>query len=287
MRYRQRGGFTLIELLMVVAVIAILIALLLPAVQQAREGARRMQCRNNLCQLALALHNYHAAHRVLPPGSVNETGPVQYGIAGANHFGWIAQILPQLDEANVWRQFDFSKTSYQQTPLSAPQVLYCPSVPGPGMSYAACHHDAPALIDVDNNGVQFLNSSVRLRDITDGKAHTLLLGECLGIGAGAWYQGTDSTLRHSGAGIDGAGTIDMTAYYRELSRLSALDGGAEMESEAESAVVASPMRFGSIHSGGAHFALADGSVRFISSSVDSHVLRRLGNRHDGEIVGEF
>src|SRR3954454_1772275 len=112
---------------MVVAIIGILIALLLPAVQQAREGARRMQCRNNLCQLALALHNYHAAHRVLPPGCVNETGPVMAGVTTDNHFGWIAQILPQLDEANLWRQFDFRLTSYQQATISrlAPSVLVC------------------------------------------------------------------------------------------------------------------------------------------------------------------
>ena len=284
---QQRGGFTLIELLMVVAVIAILIALLLPAVQQAREGARRMQCRNNLCQLALALHNYHATHRVLPPGCVNETGPMQYGVAGANHFGWIAQILPQLDEANVWRQIDFAKTSYQQSPLPSPPVLACPSVPGPGMNYAGCHHDSPAPIDVDNNGVLFLNSSVRLRDITDGRAYTLLVGECLGIGAGYWYQGNDATLRHSGAGIDGPDTIDMAAYYADLTRVSAREGGAEIEGEEENPVAASPIRFGSIHSGGAHFALADGSVRFVSSSVDSQIMRRLGNRHDGEVVGQF
>ncbi|MBL8849428.1 MAG: DUF1559 domain-containing protein, partial [Planctomycetaceae bacterium] len=217
----QRRGFTLIELLMVVAVIAILIALLLPAVQQAREGARRMQCRNNLCQLALALHNYHATYRVLPPGCVNETGPVRFGVVTDNHFGWLAQILPQLDEVNSWRQIDFTKTSYQQVLLSAPPMLGCPSVPGPGPSYAACHHDVPALIDVDNNGVMFLNSSVRLRDITDGKSYTLLTAECLAIGVGYWFQGTDGMLRHSGSGVDSPGTVDMEAYYLELTRRSA------------------------------------------------------------------
>jgi prepilin-type N-terminal cleavage/methylation domain-containing protein/prepilin-type processing-associated H-X9-DG protein len=294
-----RRGFTLIELLMVVAIIAILIALLLPAVQQAREGARRMQCRNNLCQLALALHNYHATHRVLPPGCVNETGPVQIGLGSDNHFGWLVQILPQLDEGNLWRQVDFTKTSYQQASITTtPSMLVCPSVPWSGagaapVTYAGCHHDSPAPIDVDNNGVLFLNSSIRLRDITDGKAHTLLAGEVLRLGVGTWYQGLDATLRYSGSGMEEAGKIDWNQFNQDVLRyqqdMSQQEKAIEVGETPQPQPLppTAPMPFGSIHSNGAHFALADGSVRFIVSSVDSAVMRRLGNRHDGEVVGPF
>jgi len=278
-----RRGFTLIELLVVIAIIAVLIALLLPAVQSAREAARRMQCRNNLSQLALALHNYHAAHRVLPPGSVNETGPVTVGTATDNHFGWIAQILPELDEINIWKQIDFSKTSYQQASafLLSPTVLHCPSRPGGSSCYAGCYHDSAAPIDTDNNGVLFLNSSVRLRDITDGKAHTLLVGEVVPSSSGAWYQGTESTLRFSGDGMDdwlAAG--GSSGIFAGISTPNSTD-------DASAAQSVLPQGFGSPHSGGAHLALADGAVRFVSSSIDAQILRRLGNRHDGEIVAEF
>jgi prepilin-type N-terminal cleavage/methylation domain-containing protein len=282
-----RRGFTLIELLVVVAVIAVLIALLLPAVQQAREGARRMQCRNNLCQLALALHNYHDAHRVLPPGSVNETGPVQAGTVTDNHFGWIAQILPQLDEVNRWRQFDFTLTSYQQPAtggLSAPPVLHCPSNPSGGHCYAGCHHDAAAPIDIDNNGVLFLNSSIRLRDIADGKAYTLVVGEILpGVFGGSWFQGTEATLRYCGTSLDVLDSSDMTSYFQAVRELE----GQEGETAPGTIAANFPMTFGSIHADGTHFALADGAVRFVSARVDQSILRRLGNRRDGEIVGMF
>jgi len=104
-RYRHRG-FTLLELLVVIAVIAILISLLLPAVQQAREGARRIQCRNNLFQLGVALHNYNLAHQVLPPGCVNPTGPVT-NIQTGYKVGWIVQILPYIGHRNIWERVNF------------------------------------------------------------------------------------------------------------------------------------------------------------------------------------
>lgn len=279
----RRRAFTMIELLVVISIIGVLIALLLPAVQQAREGARRMQCRNNLMQLSLALQNYHAAHRVLPPGCVNETGPVVAGQPGANHFGWIPQLLPYLDELNQWRQLDFSRTVYQQSSaaLTTPAFLACPSSGAGGQCYAGCHHDSAAPIDVDQNGVLYLNSSVRLRDITDGKAYTIAVGEVLPAIAGSWLEGTETTLRYTETSMDGFGTMSEA----EMRRMLGLYDSSGTQPPA--AGTSTPLRFGSQHIGGAHFGMADGGARFISSSVDGEVFRRLGNRHDGEVVRNF
>jgi prepilin-type processing-associated H-X9-DG protein len=169
--------------------------------------------------------------------------------------------------------------------LVSPSVLHCPSTGGTSNSYAGCHHDSAAPIDVDNNGVLFLNSSIRLRDITDGKSQTLLVGEGLSLAFGGWYQGTEATLRYSGGSMEGAGTMDMTAYWQEIGRRESQDP-TEAET-AQTPITSTPLPFGSIHSGGAHFALADGAVRFISSSIDGGIMRRLGNRHDGEVTGQF
>src|SRR5690606_16495866 len=141
---RRRSGFTLVELLVVIAIIAILIALLLPAVQQAREAARRVQCKNNLAQLSLAVQNYAMAHQVLPPGCVNPTGPIRSEPSGY-HYSWIVQLLPYIDEANAFNKFDFTRSVYDPQHYRVAShriaVLTCPStgVAGPATNYAGCH----------------------------------------------------------------------------------------------------------------------------------------------------
>ncbi|MEZ6051752.1 MAG: DUF1559 domain-containing protein [Planctomycetaceae bacterium] len=203
----SKSGFTLIELLVVIAIIAILIALLLPAIQQSREVARRTQCKNNLAQLSLALHNYAMAHQVLPPGCVNPTGPIRTEEKGY-HYSWIVQILPYIEENNAYHKFDFAVSVYDEKHLDVLlhviPLLQCPSSPtGGGTSYVGCHHDTEAPIDVDNNGVLFLNSSIAYRDVTDGRSHTIFLGEASDLGVLGWASGTAATLRNAGGGING------------------------------------------------------------------------------------
>jgi prepilin-type N-terminal cleavage/methylation domain-containing protein len=282
---RLHGGFTLIELLVVIAIIAILIALLLPAVQQAREAARRAQCRNHLVQLGLALQNYHAAHRVLPPGCVNDTGPILNNNQGY-HFGWLAQILPYLDERNLYQQFDFSVSAHQQQlPSVALPVLHCPSrASSGGCDYAGCHHDDEAPIDVDNNGVLYLNSSVRLRDVTDGRSHTIFVGEADNTSMNPWWSGTSASLRNAGSQVGG---WDSAEAYAEQIRQYSDDEQAPQDVPANESELLIVGGFGSPHAGGALFGFGDGSVDMISAQIDSTVFRRLANRHDGEVVGEF
>lgn len=274
----------MIELLTVVTIILLLVAMLLPAMVRTRETARMFQCRNHLGQIVLALHSYQAAHRVLPSGCVNDTGPVQAGVATDNHFGWIVQILPQLDEANLWRQFDFGRTSYQQGTISVPMtgVLTCPSAPHTTLvnCYAGCHHDSPAPIDVDNDGMLYLNSSLRLTDVTDGKAHTLIVGEIVPAQmTGEWWQGTEATLRNSRLPFEKSASFNrsLSPSYAAEHYAAALAAGT--------AVI--PQQFGSFHADGVQLAFCDGNVRCIARGIDDDVLRRLGNRHDGEVVGRF
>ena len=183
------AAFTMIELLVVLVVIGILVGLLLPAINGAREAGRRVQCANNLMQIGLALQNYAAEQRVLPPGVVNETAPVASRPQGS-HFGWIVQILPCLDQRDILQSLDFRDGAYgpaNQTLGSVRLgVLVCPddssNTRGAGLgpalsSYAACHHDIEAPIDATNHGVMYLNSRVQLDDVTDGLSHTIFAGE--------------------------------------------------------------------------------------------------------------
>src|SRR5579863_3544458 len=187
-------AFTLVELLVVVAIITVLIGLLIPAVIQARDGARRLQCRNNLMQIGQALRNYESAHDCLPPGSVDPNRPIKSQNQGY-HVGWIVQILPQLEQSNVSAAFDFSVGIYdaknKQATGAALEVLRCPLTGQ--MAYSACHHDVEAPIDIDNHGVMFLNSSICREDIRDGISNTIYVGEAGPIGLG-WASGTRSTL---------------------------------------------------------------------------------------------
>jgi prepilin-type N-terminal cleavage/methylation domain-containing protein len=285
----RRAGFTLIELLVVIAIISVLVALLLPAVQQAREAARRVQCKNNLMQIGLALHNYEMAYERLPPGSVNLTGPIRSEAKGY-HMSWLVQILPYMDQLAIYDHFDFEAGAYDERnnePRMAPVASYvCPSAPRSGPAdgahnYCGCHHDVEAPIDVDNHGVLFLNSGIRYRDIRDGASNTLFVGEIQGdLDSLGWVSGTRSTLRNAGGRIGGgnlrpgspvpvAGTP--VAGTAPPSGDNALNVGG----------------FASSHPGGAQFALGDGSVRFVSEAIRLTTLQYLANRSDRHILPDF
>jgi len=305
----RRSGFTLIELLVVIAIIAILIALLLPAVQQSREAARRAQCRNNLMQLVLALQNYEMAHEVLPPGSVNPTRPIKHGLQAQSaewgaevefivpgsaspidsgddsdvyyHFSWIAQILPFIEERNVYNHLDFSVSVYHKSNEPARSqpitILGCPSSGvGISSSYAGCHHDVEAPIDVDNNGVLFLNSAVRFDDITDGSSHTIFLGERSVDGFDwGWGSGTRSTLRNTGTPMN---TISPNAPG------GGIGGVAAAEATLDDEEIVFVGGFGSVHTGGGHFAFGDGSVKFLNENMSPKLYQQLGHRADGALT---
>jgi prepilin-type N-terminal cleavage/methylation domain-containing protein/prepilin-type processing-associated H-X9-DG protein len=289
-------AFTLIELLVVIAIIAMLISLLLPGVQSAREAARRVQCVNNLVQLNLAIQNYESAHEILPSGVVNPTGPIQ-NLPKGYHMSWIVQILPYIEQKNAYKKIDFSTGVYdpQNSTVRGHGIgtLLCASSRFTGVtngvavsSYAACHNDVEAPIDVNNTGVFFLNSQVRFDDITDGTSFTIFISEhaLIPVTLG-WMSGTSGTLRNTGwpvngfrmgIGSVGAGAVD--------------DEELEIQKQAEDADPTATTfvgGFSSNHPGGANFAFGDGSVRFLKNTISPRILRRLGARADGELVDSY
>ena len=284
-RGARRRAFTLIELLVVMLIIGILVSMLLPAVQQAREAARQTQCRNNLMQIGLALHNYEMGHECLPPGSVDPKRPIRNEPIGY-HYGWIVQLLPYLDSGNTLRRFDLSRGVYDDSNFSPRQVsipaLVCPTVslfPRDEIAlstYAGCHHDVETPIDVDNNGVLFLNSSIRHRDIFDGISNTIFVGEVGDVPRGfGWASGTRATLRNMAGGI-----------MNGTPPLSAGTGGPDIAGASGDKLL-HVGGFRGTHYDSGNFAIGDGSVRQISRHVYRGILKNLANRADGELPAQF
>jgi prepilin-type N-terminal cleavage/methylation domain-containing protein len=292
----RRQAFTLIELLVVLAIIGILIAVLLPAVQQAREMARRTTCKNNLRQIGLALHNYHDKSGMLPPGWIGvDLAAKRHDPQGVNGWGWAAQILPEIEQGPLFNGMNFMVSladPVNATSRVAGLALYrCPSDPAPERftiegtdgkplfelaranfvgnfgtrSLDACEDLGPGGICI-GDGVFHQNSSVRFDDIDDGTSFTLLAGE---------RSARAETSVHS----TWVGVIP-GAKLRTLRILGVADHPPNHSpAHAED--------FGSMHSGGAQFLLGDGGVRFISSSVDSRVFQYLATRDGNEQIGQF
>ena len=344
--YRIRRAFTLIELLVVIAIIAILIALLLPAVQQAREAARRTQCKNNLKQFGLAFHNYLDVTNRFPPGiqfrGMWDGTPDTPGATGdgGTGFAWGSQILPYMDQAPLYNQFNFNvpiantgiAASVVNTRLAATvlPMVRCPSdiapatdnVGGAGLlgsirpsavsSYkanAGSYNNNPGGWPTQpqdrRNGLFYKDSSIALRDLTDGTTNTLVLGEVAWIAPmnARYFGGVDPDLGYSIDGMGNAGQAQRfmatTQYAMNLPVLTTPAPNGNQPERAES--------FSSFHEGGANFVLGDGSVRFISENIqhttflwDANnpydrtnngagygIYQRLASRADGLVIGDF
>jgi prepilin-type N-terminal cleavage/methylation domain-containing protein/prepilin-type processing-associated H-X9-DG protein len=269
-----RQAFTLVELLVVIAIIGILVGLLLPAVQAAREAARRGQCLNNISQLILAVHNHEFSYERLPSGVIDPTGPIR-NEANGQHVSWLVQLLPYMEQNQTFKGFNQTLGTYADENKRARSqripFLLCPSSPAPPVPnvgqthYVGCHHDSESPIAVDNNGVFFLNSRLRLAEIADGTSSTIFLGEVLQPDALGWASGTRASLRNTGS-FDGMTTPIVNPMATPSNSILYVGG------------------FGSWHAGGANFAFGDGSVRFMSCNLDPIVYTKLGSRADGQML---
>jgi prepilin-type processing-associated H-X9-DG protein len=285
------------ELLVVMAIIGVLVALLLPTVQVAREAARRSLCVNHLMQLDTALQHYQNVHEVLPSGVVNDTGPIK-NLPHGYHHGWLMQLLPYLEAKNVARRFDDSVELYSQENSTVRVieigVLMCPSdrtpATAPGgvaqTNYAACHNDVEAPIGFRNHGAFFLNSHVSYEDIPDGTSATIFVGEKKRFFPDlGWASGTRSTLRNAGIKLNAP---DLLYGSQPIPAWDDVDDDVDPISiEPDPTNPNLVGGFSSLHRGGANFAFGDGSVRFLRDSVSAKILRGLANRADGDLLVEY
>jgi prepilin-type N-terminal cleavage/methylation domain-containing protein/prepilin-type processing-associated H-X9-DG protein len=306
-RARARGSaFTLIELLVVIAIIAILIGLLLPAVQRVRESAAQSTCKNNLKQLGLACHNFHDTRGGLPPSRL-----------AIGYSPWCVLILPHVEQDNLYRRWDLTRRYQDQVNTDARTtqvpVFFCPSRRGPGqlsnatvdsgfpgavgdyaascggrLGYGGYLDDATAngaLVQsnatIINNVITRWSPRLRFESIKDGTSNTFLLGERHvprvrlyqnDIGDACIYDGNHHRTLGRVAGVGAAG--------------SGYDWNLAQDPNDETAGTERWQRiFGSYHPGVCHFAFCDGSVRALSVNIDAETLRRLAIRNDGLPVG--
>ena len=291
-----RKGFTLIELLVVIAIIGVLVALLLPAVQQAREAARRSQCKNNLKQIGLALHNYHELYRGFPPGYTYRPGTMSENAAG---FAWGAMILPMVDQAPLYSQFNWNLAVWDAANIPPRTrhlpVFLCPSDPVSSGSFVemgpvpetyamGCYVGNFGPPDLDatqeqRDGMFSRNSSTSASDVLDGLSNTLFVGERV--------NGPFRTAGAHGVHV----TYETTWCCAVREHTDPTDDHGHMILFQSGHVPNSPLSddrdVSAPHIGLAQFLLGDGSVRAIGENIDFGLYQKLSTRAGGEVVGEF
>ena len=334
---KKKRGFTLIELLVVIAIIAILVALLLPAVQQAREAARRTQCKNNLKQIGLALHNYHDVYKCFPANMMAIHGPGPTWSASSRG-SYLVQMLPFIDQAPLFKQLNFSLAGQPWTPanfegqVDANGKLYrhyvlpafqCPSgtspdrdghsgrtnyalsmgnqaMPGRGGVWGGTCTDYPG----NNFGtgpaghgnsanptqisgfVSRFNWSSRFRDMSDGPSNVIAAGEirpqCGDHHRNGWFHFNSLWT---------ATTAPINFPIKCVREDAGWNAGADPTQGRGPCNHwqnwQTSQGFKSRHVGGAQFLLGDGAVIFLSENIDYLTYQRLGDRRDGQAIGQF
>ncbi len=299
-----RRAFTLIELLVVIAIIAILIGLLLPAVQKVREAAARSQCANNLKQIGLALHGYHDANKVFPPGylsgvdgSGTDTGP---------GWGWAAYVLPQMEQEGVFRQLDFKQpiqaSAFAAGRGAAVKSYLCPSDTPPAQAFpvgprsgsgalvATTCTVAPANYvgcfgvgepGVDGDGLFFRNSTVRIGDVTDGTSSTLAAGE-------RSFRDAESTWVGAVTGANQVPTPNspLPLQVNNASNFVLAHTGEAYTGPANPTEI---NHYTARHPGGGNYLFADGHVGPLSGATTYATFKALSTRAGGEPIssGDF
>jgi prepilin-type N-terminal cleavage/methylation domain-containing protein/prepilin-type processing-associated H-X9-DG protein len=302
----RRNAFTLVELLVVIAIIGILIALLLPAVQAAREAARRMSCTNNLKQIGVALHNYHDTHKKLPIGWLGFAPNGQPDFVGLPGWAWSTRILPFMEQQALYdslidMDLPVTDAANAQARVQIVSTFICPSDVGddifdlkdaineetegttvltqlaksnyPGVFgtqdiHGVCEQGEPGYNGCKGNGIFYLNGSLAFRDITDGLSSTFLVGE-------RWSKWMHSTW----TGVVPGG-------WHAPARIVAV-ASDEFPPNSEANVEQQTHNFSSYHPAGANFLLSDGHVQLITETIDLEVYNALCTRAGGEPVGEF
>lgn len=291
---KKSSAFTLIELLTVLAVIAVLVGMLLPAVQSARESARRVSCQNKVKQIALATINFASVKGRLPV-AVTKFEPNRFG-----GMTWLTRLLPYLEQGAVWSQ---ANDDYQSSPnpfthaglQRVMPIFLCPSDPT-GSDLHFTHEDL--LVAQTNylgvNGTNYQlqdgmftgENKVDMRDVRDGLSNTLLMGErppSSDYWYGWWYASGQSDLSTGDvtlgvAELNPSGAVEATTYLEDC------PSGPFRFKNGLSTEQCSTLHFWSHHPNGANFALGDGAVKFLVYQTEDQVMRDLATRDGGEVV---